>query len=133
MSHVTTVKTVITNLDAIKRTVKELGYASKENASLSGAYVKGQKVDLVIDLGSRSDVGFNKEPDGTYTMVGDFYGLDGYGQPFKDRFMNRYNYLLVMDAINAGAAPAISIDGVNIQQNGIIEIEATINEQVVGL
>ncbi|MCP3683995.1 MAG: DUF1257 domain-containing protein [bacterium] len=81
MSHKTKIKTKLNNLEYIKKGMTELGYEYTvgENLKTSGNYGVNEKVDILIhkigEKPTNDAVGFRKESDGTYTAIGDFYGL----------------------------------------------------------
>jgi hypothetical protein len=58
-----------------------LGFTFKEGENLvtKGRYSVHEKVDILIEGNGKVDfnaaIGFKKQADGTYTAVGDFYGL----------------------------------------------------------
>jgi hypothetical protein len=73
MSHFVKVQTQINDLAALKMAAVEMGFKVEENASIRGYYGLGQTCELVVKLKGRYDVGFNKQEDGTYGMVCDWF------------------------------------------------------------
>jgi len=92
MSHVSSVKTSIKDLNILKDTLKELGYGYYEGQKITGQYLGGgQKADLVIEnknnrYGARS-VGVIKDKDGNYNFRGD---LTGAKKNFADEIVQKY-------------------------------------------
>lgn len=75
MSHFTTIATKIRDLEALALACAELGHGVKlvKDAVVRGIGVK-QKADYVIRLNCGYDVGVNKQADGTYALVTDWWG-----------------------------------------------------------
>lgn len=84
MSHKTEIKTELNNKEYLKKALDKLGfkYTESKNGEVvqtQGRYGVHEEVDIRID-GTQSKnlsgaVGFKENTDGTYTAVGDFYGL----------------------------------------------------------
>jgi hypothetical protein len=72
MSHYSSVKTQINDLGALAAAAKEMGFGFLENARPRG-YSTGVQCDAVIKLPGSYDVGFQKQEDGSYNMVCDWY------------------------------------------------------------
>lgn len=96
MSHFTNVKTKITDLEALKAALRDLGYPVVEGqAMIRGWRHATQQADVAARLGS-FDIGFRKGADGTYDAVADWWGArtyDGVNQAdFMRRLTQRYAY-----------------------------------------
>lgn len=96
MSHFTTVKTKITDLDALKAALTDLGYSVAEGeATVRGWRNTAQTADLAARLGA-FDIGFRQAADGTYEAVADWWGVKTYEgvsqQDFMRRVTQRYAY-----------------------------------------
>jgi hypothetical protein len=96
MSHFTNVKTKLTDLEALKAALADLGYAVAEGeVAIRGWRNASQRADLAARLGS-FDVGFTRGADGAYDAVADWWGLktyDGVAQAdFMRRVTQRYAY-----------------------------------------
>lgn len=96
MSHFTTVKTKITDLEALKAALTDLGYAVVEGgATVRGWRNSAQTADLAARLGA-FDIGFRQAADGTYEAVADWWGVKTYDgvsqQDFMRRVTQRYAY-----------------------------------------
>jgi len=91
MSHKTEIKTELNNGHYLKQALTKLGFTFTEASEGKKLHTKGhygihEEVDIRIDGNGSQNfdgaVGFKKQADGTYTAVGDFYGLrtqDGQG------------------------------------------------------
>ena len=84
MSHRTQVTTKLEKKNYILRALDEMGFkykvADEENGLVTkGRYSVHEKVDILIteanDRSTTDAIGFQKQKDGTYTAIGDFYGL----------------------------------------------------------
>ena len=84
MSHKTQIKTELKKKKYITQALKELGFQfteAKEGQNLTtvGRYGVHENVDILIESNGNQNynksIGFRKEADGTYTAVGDFFGL----------------------------------------------------------
>ena len=82
MSHKTQVKTKLDNLEYIKRGLDDLGIKYKvadegQKLTTKGNYSVHEPVDILVTEVDGKNIneafGFNKNEDGTYTCVGDFY------------------------------------------------------------
>lgn len=79
MSHKTTIATKLNNGHYLKQALDKLGFKFREakpgqKLRTKGHYGVHEEVDILVENNSES-VGFNKNADGTYTAVGDFYGM----------------------------------------------------------
>lgn len=84
MSHKSEVKTELTDIDYLKQALTKLGFKYTEakpgeKLVTEGHYNVREEVDIRVESnGSKSydgAIGFRKNEDGTFTTVGDFYGL----------------------------------------------------------
>ncbi|HEX7124283.1 MAG TPA: DUF1257 domain-containing protein [Thermodesulfobacteriota bacterium] len=89
MSHFTTVKTKITDLDALRAALADLGYAVVEGETqIRGWRNTSQSVDVAARLGA-FDIGFRRGGDGTYDAVADWWGVKTYEGLSQADFMRR--------------------------------------------
>jgi hypothetical protein len=103
MSHFTNVKTKITDLEALKAALADLGHQVVEgDVAVRGWRNTSQRAELAVRLGS-FDVGFSRGADGTYDVVADWWGVktyDGVAQPeFMRRVTQRYAYHKVLGEV----------------------------------
>ena len=84
MSHKTEIKTELKNRKHLCQALKDLGFTYTEAAegqtlTTEGRYGVHEKVDILVESNGNQNynksIGFKKTADGTYTAVGDFYGL----------------------------------------------------------
>ncbi len=86
MSHFTTVKTQIKDIEALRSACQEMGLSLLQNAEARGYRQTKIKGDYVIQLKGPYDIALNKQPDGSFRLtahlwqdhveneVGRFYG-----------------------------------------------------------
>lgn len=91
MSCFVRISTVLTDLDTLERVVPELGYRVLEGATTVRGYGgQTRAADLVIDTGSRYDIGVVRTDEGTLDFVSD-WEMSGIGQQdFVHRVSQRY-------------------------------------------
>lgn len=75
----TELKTSLRNREYIKRALTKMGFSfteAKEGESLTtkGHYGVREKVDILVHTNNDA-VGFRQNEDGTFTAIGDFYGV----------------------------------------------------------
>lgn len=82
MSHKTEIKTKLDNREYLLKALDKMGFKYKEGENLTtqSRYGVREKVDILITGNenqnySDNPIGFKKEADGTYSPIGDFYGL----------------------------------------------------------
>ncbi len=100
MSHFTRIKTQLRDVETVKRALGDLGYEVVENGIVHG--YGGQKLDaeLVVETGSKYDIGFRREGE-QLAMVADFWGLHIDRQRFLNDVSQRYAYLTVCEQAQA--------------------------------
>ncbi len=73
MSHFTTVKTQIKDIDALRLACAELGLTVKQNAQARGYYENKTRGDCVIKLKGPYDIALNHQPDGSFGITADLW------------------------------------------------------------
>jgi len=136
MSHRATVKTVINDLDMLKKAIKELGFSNYEGQQLTGSYTGNwasgdRQADLVMDISGRRDIGFRKGADGFYSLVGDFYGLQGGEKGLHDKISQRYAVCKITKEVYSNSSFGISSLQERVMPDGSIVLEGEINEQQI--
>jgi hypothetical protein len=76
MSHFTTIKTQIKDIDALRSACAELGLALEKDSEARGFYQNKIKGDYVIRLKGPYDVALNQQPDASFGLTSDFW--EGY-------------------------------------------------------
>ena len=73
MSHFTTIKTQIKDIDALRSACQELDLALLQNAEARGYYENKTKGDYVIQLKGPYDIALNHQPDGSFGLTADLW------------------------------------------------------------
>lgn len=75
MSHFSTLRTKITDAAILQQSLGDLGFTVKQNADVRG--YNGQRVrsDIVALLEGDYDLGWSKNPDGSYDLIADLWGV----------------------------------------------------------
>lgn len=74
MSHWFQIQTSLSSESAIKKAGNKLGYMVVHNQNCRGYNNQKTKCDLVLKLPGEYDLGFQKNEQGSYDMVADFWG-----------------------------------------------------------
>lgn len=77
MSHFTRMKTTIRDGEVLVRCLRESGYRVELDTKIRGYQGSSQAVDIAVRLSEGYDVGFSRSADGTYEIVGDWWGVRG--------------------------------------------------------
>ncbi|WP_287588517.1 DUF1257 domain-containing protein [Candidatus Borrarchaeum sp.] len=93
MSHFTTIKTKLTDMDAIKKSLKDLNYNFIEGEVLTRGY-GGRKTqaELKITTSRGYDIGLRKSATGEIEIVADWYGIKINRNEFLQKLTQRYSY-----------------------------------------
>ena len=73
MSHFTTIKTQIKDIEALKSACTEMGLPVLEKAQARGYYDNQTKGDFVIKLKGPYDIAVQKQSDNTFGLTADLY------------------------------------------------------------
>jgi Protein of unknown function (DUF1257) len=73
MSHFTTIKTQIKDLEALRHALGEMGLTLLTNANARGFVESTTKGEYVIKLKGPYDISLNKQPDGAYGLTTDWW------------------------------------------------------------
>ncbi len=75
MSHFSTLRTKITDAQILQQSLRDLGFNVKQNADVRG--YNGQRVrsDIVAILDGDYDLGWSKNPDGSFDLIADLWGV----------------------------------------------------------
>jgi hypothetical protein len=73
MSHFTSIKTQIKDIEALRSACTELGLAVKQGAEARGYLANRIKGDYVIQLKGPYDIAINKQPDATFGITADLW------------------------------------------------------------
>jgi hypothetical protein len=87
MSHFSRIKTALRDRDLLTATLEELGYEVTEGGAVKGRQGLRQ-VDLSVRTRNGNGIGFIQDPDGSYTLVADWYGIGRKDQKILERVKN---------------------------------------------
>lgn len=73
MSHFTTIKTQIKDIEALRQACGELGLTLLQNTQARGYYENKIKGEYVIKLKGPYDIALNKQPDGSFGFTADLW------------------------------------------------------------
>ena len=73
MSHFTTIKTQIKDIDALRSALAEMSLPLFGNADARGYYENKTHGDFVIRLKGPYDIALNQQPDGSFGLTADLY------------------------------------------------------------
>ncbi len=73
MSHFTTIKTQIKDIEALKSACAEMGLTVLQNAQARGYYTNKIKGEFVIQLKGPYDIALQKELGGSYALTADLW------------------------------------------------------------
>src|SRR3954470_22446866 len=73
MSHFTTIKTQIKDIEALRSACNEMGLSLLENVEARGYYQNKIKGAFVVQLKGPYDIALNKQPDGSFGLTADLW------------------------------------------------------------
>ncbi len=73
MSHFTTIKTQVKDIEALRSACNEMGLPILQNTEARGYYQNRIKGDFVIKLNGPYDIALNKQPDGSFGLTSDLW------------------------------------------------------------
>jgi hypothetical protein len=73
MSHFTTIKTQIKDIEALRSACTELGLLVEQNATARGYGQERRQGDFVIKLNGPYDIAVNQQPDHTFGLTTDWW------------------------------------------------------------
>ncbi len=79
MSHFSRIRTTFRRREALIQCMQELGYTFETATTITG-YHGQHNVDIAVKKSGRYCLGFVENPEGTYDMVADWWGISGKGE-----------------------------------------------------
>lgn len=110
MSHFTTIRTQIRDLQALREACAELNLELLQNTDARGYGSNHQHAEFVIRLKGPYDIALNRQPDGTYGLTTDWW--DGH---VEKEVGGNYGRLLQLYAVHKTAREARS-RGLSVQR-----------------
>ncbi|MBE9117780.1 DUF1257 domain-containing protein [Lusitaniella coriacea LEGE 07157] len=75
MSHFSTLRTKISDVEILKASLRDLGITTKTEADVRGYNGQRVRADLVAVLDGEYDLGWSCNSDGTYDLIADLWGV----------------------------------------------------------
>jgi hypothetical protein len=125
MSHFTRVQTVIRDQVVLEDTLRQLHYQYQvgERLPIRGYQNNTEYGQVVIDTGSRYDIGFQRQADQTFAVCADWWGVQGNTSIRQETFtqeLNRtYAHLTVKQQV---LEQGLIIEEEKVLPNGEIEL-----------
>lgn len=79
MSHFSRIRTTFRHREALIQCMQELGYTVETDTTIKG-YHGQHNVDIAVKKSGGYGLGFVKNPEGTYDMIADWWGVSGNGE-----------------------------------------------------
>ena len=100
MSHFTTIKTELRNLNMVQAALRRLGYEFELGGAVQDYYGQTRAVDLVVHVPDQRPVGFVRDASsGIVNLVGDWYGGRVTQQEFLDSLKGNYAREQVLETL----------------------------------
>ncbi len=125
MSHFTQVQTVIRDQALLEEALRQLGYnfETGEQVTIRGYQGNTELGQVVVDTGSSFDIGFQRQPDGTYQLCADWWGIQTDAQIRQEDFVQELNRTYAHLAVKKQALEqGLIIEEERVLENGEIEI-----------
>ena len=93
MSHFSQVQTVIRDQVLLEESLRQLQFEfqSAKEVTIRGYQGNTECAQVVIDTGSRYDIGFQRQEDGSFVVSADWWGIEFNTQIRKESFMQALN------------------------------------------
>ncbi|NJL97676.1 MAG: DUF1257 domain-containing protein [Synechococcaceae cyanobacterium SM2_3_2] len=75
MSHFSTLRTKITEAATLQQSLRDLGFTVQQNADVRGYNNQRVRADIVAVLEGEYDLGWSQNPDGSYDLIADLWGV----------------------------------------------------------
>ncbi len=75
MSHFSTLRTKINDVEILKVSLRDLGISIKNDANVRGYNGQSVRADLVAVLDGEYDLGWSRNTDGTFDLIADLWGV----------------------------------------------------------
>ncbi len=93
MSHFSQVQTVIRDQSLLEESLRQLQFEfqSSEEVTIRGYQGNTECGQVVVETGSRYDIGFQRQEDGSFTVSADWWGIEFNTQIRQESFMQALN------------------------------------------
>ncbi len=75
MSHFSTLRTKITDAQVLQQSLRDLGFSVNLNANVRGYNGQQVRSDIVAQLEGDYDLGWSQNPDGSFDLIADLWGV----------------------------------------------------------
>ncbi|MEM9155272.1 MAG: DUF1257 domain-containing protein [Cyanobacteria bacterium J06642_2] len=75
MSHFSTLRTKIADAEVLQQSLRDLGMTVNENADVRGYNGQRVRADIVAQLEGDYDLGWSRNPDGSFDLIADLWGV----------------------------------------------------------
>ncbi|HEY9661208.1 MAG TPA: DUF1257 domain-containing protein [Allocoleopsis sp.] len=75
MSHFNTLRSKLTNAEILKEALCDLGLIVKTDAEVRGMGYQRAQADIVAVLAGDYDIGWSRNPDGSFDLIADLWGV----------------------------------------------------------
>lgn len=75
MSHFSTLRTKIADAEILKQSLQDLGLLVKSEAEVRGYNGQRVRADIVAQLEGDYDLGWSRNPDGSFDLIADLWGV----------------------------------------------------------
>ena len=75
MSHFSTLRTKITDAVILQQSLRDLGLAVKTESEVRGYNGQSVRADIVAQLEGEYDLGWSLNPDGSFDLIADLWGV----------------------------------------------------------
>lgn len=125
MSHFTRVKTVIRDAVLLQDTLRQLHhrFQAGERVPIRGYQNNTDYGQVVIDTGSKYDIGFQRQSDETYAVYTDWWGVQGNTKLREQSFLQEVNRTYAHLAVKRQVLQeGFIIEEERVLENGEIEL-----------
>ena len=125
MSHFTRVQTVIRDQAVLEETLRQLHYRFQagERAPIRGYQGNQDFGQVVVDTGSAYDIGFQRQPDQSFAVCADWWGVRNKTKLREESFLQEVNRTYAHLAVKRQVIErGLIIEEENVLPNGEIEL-----------
>ena len=125
MSHFTTVKTVIRDQETLVDALRQLHHKFQvgERLPIRGYLDNHQFGQVVLDTGSKYDIGFQRQPDATFSVCADWWDVQGQTHLREPSFLEQVNQTYAHQTVRKQVLEnGYLIEAERVLENGEIEL-----------
>ena len=131
MSHFTTLRTELRNLEALAATLSRLGYRSQPNGTVTDYYGQKRQVDLTVEIPGQRAVGFARsEETSALELVGDWWNAQLSQQEFLDTIKHNYAREQVLASLEIQGVDLSTVRQIE-EEDGTVVFEVPIDDSQI--